>query len=36
MNYIVSLIVVLLFSLLTWPINGEVIGYGDLMNKLVK
>ena len=26
MNYIVSLIVVLLFSLLTWPTNGEVIG----------
>ena len=26
MNYIVSLIVVLFFSLLTWSINGEVIG----------
>jgi len=26
MNYIVSLMVALLFSLLTWPINGEVIG----------
>ena len=26
MNYIVSLMVILLFSLLIWPINGEVIG----------